>query len=146
MSMKILFIGKGKIRPLHEAEAEFQKRISAFQKLSLEELSTRGKTPSKALSQAIGASDYLCILDDTGKAFNSKEFSRFISGSLPPGKKNLIFALGDAHGWEESVLKRADAVLSLSKLTFSYQVARVVLLEQIYRGLAIANGHPYHKD
>ena len=80
------------------------------------------------------------ILDTDGKIIDSYEFSKLLDG-----KMSVKFFIGGAYGFEKAFLKRSDAVVSLGKLTLSHKIAKIVLLEQIFRGFSILNNHPYHK-
>jgi 23S rRNA (pseudouridine1915-N3)-methyltransferase len=82
---------------------------------------------------------YNIALDVEGKHLNSFEFSNILDHS------NINFFIGGAYGFEDDFLKRCDKKISLSTLTFSHKIAKIVLLEQIFRGLCIKNNHPYHK-
>lgn len=83
---------------------------------------------------------YNIALDKEGKNMDSMVFSKFFDKH-----SNINFFIGGAYGFNESFLKKADAVLSLSPLTFSHKLAKLVLAEQVFRGVAIKNNHPYHK-
>ncbi|MCB0317602.1 MAG: 23S rRNA (pseudouridine(1915)-N(3))-methyltransferase RlmH, partial [Bdellovibrionales bacterium] len=85
------------------------------------------------------------ILDETGKLFTSKDLAEFIQQKQISSVTHLCFAIGGAAGWDPSVLKNSDLTLSLSKLTFPHQIARILLVEQIYRARSILKGTNYHK-
>ena len=85
------------------------------------------------------------LLDAAGKQFTSEQFARWLAGHRDAGTRELIFLCGDAGGFPEALRRRANAKLSLSTLTLSHELARVLLAEQIYRGFAILSGHPYPK-
>jgi 23S rRNA (pseudouridine1915-N3)-methyltransferase len=83
---------------------------------------------------------YSVILDPAGKEMTSEEFSRIFEEN-----DHIAFFIGGAYGFDDTIRRKADRVISLSRLTMSHKLARSVLLEQIYRGLTIVNNHPYHK-
>ena len=85
------------------------------------------------------------LLDDGGKSFSSEEFAKWLGGHRDRGTRELIFLCGDSDGFPEGLRKRAHQKMSLSAMTFSHELARVMLVEQIYRALAILSGSPYPK-
>jgi 23S rRNA (pseudouridine1915-N3)-methyltransferase len=94
----------------------------------------------------IDPNDYLILLDERGKQFSSLQFSELLEGYLQSNYKKIIFLIGGAYGFSEDVYKRANAQWSLSKLTFSHQMVRLFVVEQIYRGMSILRGLPYHHE
>lgn len=92
----------------------------------------------------IKSNDRLILLDERGKKYSSTEFASFLSHQLMLPAQRLVFIIGGAFGVSEEVYKRKDEWLSLSKLTFSHQLTRVILLEQLYRAFTILKGEPYH--
>ena len=97
------------------------------------------KAYTKVLEPYIGK-DYCITLHPDGKLIDSFEFSKLLND-----KMSVKFFIGGAYGFEESFLKKSDAVISLGKITMSHKIAKAVLLEQIYRGFSILTNHPYHK-
>ena len=94
---------------------------------------------TKALNPYIG-SDFCVSLHPDGKLIDSFEFSKLLND-----KMSVKFFIGGAYGFEDSFLKKSDAVISLGNITMSHKIAKAVLLEQIYRGFSILSNHPYHK-
>ncbi len=156
MTVKIIAVGK--IQKMYaEIEKEFEKRMSRYAKLQIievndeqapEKLSKAQKqsvqlTEWEKINKKLNDDDFLIVLDGTGKALTSEELAKNIE--LWQENKNIVFALGGSLGFHENALKRANYVLSLSKMTFTHSMARVILLEQIYRGYKIINKEPYHK-
>jgi 23S rRNA (pseudouridine1915-N3)-methyltransferase len=94
----------------------------------------------------IDPNDYLILLDERGKQFSSLQFSELLESYLQSNYKRIIFLIGGAYGFSEEVYKRANAQWSLSKLTFSHQMVRLFVVEQIYRGMSILRGLPYHHE
>jgi len=88
--------------------------------------------------------DYLVVLDERGREFTSEKFAAFVNTLLLSGKKKTVFLIGGAYGFDETVKKRADAVVSLSKMTYSHQVVRLLFAEQLYRAFTILKNEPYH--
>ncbi|HXH17857.1 MAG TPA: 23S rRNA (pseudouridine(1915)-N(3))-methyltransferase RlmH [Chitinophagales bacterium] len=101
-------------------------------------------TESKLILKKLEQKDYLIILDTRGKEYSSEQFAAFITGIMNMGKKKAVFLIGGAYGINEAVYSRANAMLSLSRLTFSHQVVRLVFAEQLYRAFTIINREPYH--
>lgn len=97
-----------------------------------------GKKPASGVGK-------LVLLDAAGRTMTSEEFSRWLGGERDAGTRELVFVLGPAEGFSEATKRRAAVELSLTPLTLSHELARVVLLEQIYRAFTILAGHPYAK-
>ena len=90
--------------------------------------------------------DYLVLLDEHGKSFTSMEFSTYIERKMHVVPKRLVFVIGGPYGFSESVYKAASEKISLSKMTFSHQMIRLIFVEQIYRAMTILNNEPYHHE
>ncbi len=94
----------------------------------------------------LSQNDYVILLDEHGKAYNSKSFSKKIENFLLHAQKRLIFVVGGAFGFNDKLKSRANEMLSLSNMTFSHQIIRLFFLEQLYRSFTIINNHPYHNE
>ena len=90
--------------------------------------------------------DYLVLLDEHGKSFTSMEFATYIERKMHVVPKRLVFVIGGPYGFSEAVYKAASEKISLSKMTFSHQMVRLVFTEQIYRACTIIKGEPYHHE
>lgn len=90
--------------------------------------------------------DYLLLLDERGRQYTSREFSEFLARKAVELPRNLVLAVGGPYGFSKEVYDRADAMLSLSKMTFPHELVRLFLCEQIYRAGTIQRGEPYHHD
>lgn len=88
--------------------------------------------------------DYVVLLDEHGQAFNSEGFANFLQQQMNSGIKNLCFVIGGAYGFSPEVYNRAQAQISLSPMTFSHQLIRLIFLEQLYRAMTILRNEPYH--
>ncbi|MCT4602892.1 MAG: 23S rRNA (pseudouridine(1915)-N(3))-methyltransferase RlmH [Marinifilum sp.] len=88
--------------------------------------------------------DTLVLLDENGKEFSSVGFSKFMEQKMIGGTKNLVFVIGGPYGFSEEVYKKAQGKVSLSKMTFSHQMIRMIFIEQLYRAMTIIKGEPYH--
>lgn len=148
MKITIIAIGKLKEKFLVEGVTEFLKRLRLFSKIEIREIlecRTVEEEGKKLLSQ-VPESSWLCVLDVKGQAITSEKFAEKISELNLHGVSNLTFIIGGAFGLSDEVRKAADFLLSLSEMTFTHQMARLILLEQIYRAFKINRGEPYHKN
>lgn len=115
--------------------------------------STRGLTQSQQKQKEgeliisfIKPGDIVVLLDERGKEFTSREFAGFIDKKISSINSNLIFVIGGPYGFSDAVYQRANSLLSLSKMTFTHEMARLFFVEQIYRAMTILRGEPYHHD
>lgn len=99
---------------------------------------------AKLILSKLDAKDHLILLDERGKQFASEKFAAFINTLLVSGKKRVVFLIGGAYGFDDALRKRANAVVSLSEMTFSHQIIRLLFAEQLYRAFTILNNEPYH--
>lgn len=159
MKIRILCVGHLKEKYWKAAEDEYVKRLGAYCKVEIEELDDLA-TPEKA-SEAIELSikekeggkilsktkpsDFICTLDLNKDEPDSITLSKKMMKMIERSGSNLTFVIGGSLGLSEQVRKRANESLSLSKLTFTHQMTRIILLEQIYRSFKIAHNEPYHK-
>ena len=156
MKFRILSADRAKHDPLEAYEADFIKRISRMGSLTLEEIScskfaklepkARRKKETDALFEKVERSEYVVALDEGGKERTSEAFAEWLQALGVQGKSRVVFLIGGAHGHDDSIKSRANAIISLSKFTFTSQLARALLVEQLYRALTIINGTPYHKE
>lgn len=159
MKITVITVGKIKEKFYTDAIAEYEKRLSRYCKLEiiqvadektpdraslLEEQQIRAKEGERILTQ-IKDGAYVIALAIEGRMLDSVELSHKIAQLGVGGQGHLIFLIGGSLGLSEEVLKRADYLLSFSKMTFPHQLMRVILLEQVYRGYRIIQGEPYHK-
>ena len=89
-------------------------------------------------------SDILILLDENGKSYDSIAFSNYLQKQMLSGQKQLVFVIGGPYGFSEEVYQRANGKISLSKMTFSHQMIRLFMVEQLYRGFSILKNEPYH--
>ena len=141
-NIDIICVGKLKEDYLRGACAEYSKRLSAFCKLKITEL-TPARIPDDPSKAHQSARVYAMCIE--GKQLSSEELSRDIEQAAVGGSGNLVFIIGGSHGLTDEVKRRANFKLSMSKMTFPHQLARVMLLEQIYRAFMISSGGKYHK-
>jgi len=137
----IIFIGKTKERYLVEGIAEYVKRLRPYCRLEIIELKDEGlEKEAKRLEKYLSPNTFL--LDANGKAMDSLEFSSFIKNATQSAP--LTFIIGSAEGISDSIKAKVPSI-SLSKMTFTHEMARLFLLEQLYRSFQILSNRPYHK-
>ena len=100
----------------------------------------------KAILQQIQQSDYIVLMDEKGKEFTSREYSGWIQKQMNSGRKRIVIVIGGPFGFSPEVYARADMNIALSKMTFTHEMAKLLLSEQIYRSFTILKGEPYHHD
>ena len=146
MKIILLTIGKLKEKFLTDGVAEYLKRLRPFAKVEIREISecrTVEEEGKKILSQVPNDS-WLCVLDVAGESLTSEKFAKKISNLVLNGESDLTFVIGGAFGLSEELRRAADFRLSLSEMTFTHQMTRLILIEQIYRAFKINRGEPYH--
>jgi 23S rRNA (pseudouridine1915-N3)-methyltransferase len=153
VKIKIAWVGKTKEPAIQALTDEYLKRIARY--VSVEGLTLRDEeallhlagqlsgTSAKAGKRNSGKST-LVLMDSRGKQFSSEEFARFLGEYQDRNPLPLVFAVGPADGFGEATRAAAQHTISLGKLTLAHELARVVLLEQLYRAFTILKGHPYH--
>ena len=142
MKVRVIWIGKTRDPNLATLAADFTARIRRFLPLEITELKDSRAEDTKIL-ESLDASDRLVVLDDKGAAWTSAQLAAFVGKHMNKDPRRLTFVIGGHAGLAESVKQRADQAWSLSPLTFTHDMTRVLLLEQIYRALTIINNHPY---
>jgi 23S rRNA (pseudouridine1915-N3)-methyltransferase len=150
MKIKIAWIGKTKESAIQALTEEYLKRISHY--VSVEGIVLRDEAALLELCGARARSgkaagsgkSTLVVMDVHGKQFSSEEFARFLADYQERNPLPIIFAVGPADGFSEECKRAAQHAISLGKMTLAHELARVVLLEQIYRAFTILKGHPYH--
>ncbi len=155
IKIKVIAIGKDKNKWVTEGQAHFTKLLSRFAKLesiyipspklspSLTPLEIK-KKEAELFEKQIGKSKFIALID-SGIYYNSIAFSRQLEKLISTSAGQLIFLIGGAYGLDEKLLSKASFKLSLSPLTFSHQLVRLVLFEQLYRAFSISNNTDYHK-
>lgn len=157
MKIECWMIGKTSFAYIGEGMDIYQKRMKkyiSFDKLILPDVKNAKNMNAELLKQKEGEAilkklqkeDFLILLDEKGKIFSSRQFAAFLNKTIQRSNKKAVFLIGGAFGFSEAVYQRANAKLSLSAMTFSHQMIRVFLIEQIYRGFTILNNEPYHND
>lgn len=153
MRLRILAVGRDRSGLYQPALEEYAKRIARYARVEVVEVPEARKhagTPrareeeAEALLSRLGERERLVALDERGKEHTSLELSRRLAAWLAGGR-DVALVIGGSDGLAEAVLQRAEERLSLSRLTLAHRLARLVLLEQLYRGFTILRGEPYHK-
>ncbi len=155
--MKIVVMSVGRVRQpfVLQGEAEYLQRIRGSFQVELVELGmespesmsateVQNREAEEILKRSKGY-EYLVVLDERGKTLSSKQFSDFVQTRMNSGVKSVCLIIGGAYGVSEKIRQEADSILSLSTLTFPHQLARLVLVEQLYRAHTLQKGVSYHK-
>ena len=155
--MKIAFwqIGKTKENYLKSGEEQYENRLKhylSFESKVFPDIKNAGKLKPIDLKKAeakmilgqIQNSDHLILLDENGKTYKSSEFASFNEKLFHSGSKRIIYLVGGAFGFDQSLYDRADRKVALSKMTFTHQMVRLFFLEQLYRAMTILKNEQYH--
>lgn len=157
--MKVTLITVGKTNNLNfkNAISEYQKRLKFYISFDIEELNDVKNTKNlteevqkqkegELLLKSFQEGDEVILLDDKGVEHTSVSFSAFIEKKSVSGLKRLVFVVGGAYGFSPEVYARANGKVSLSRMTFSHQMVRLIFVEQLYRAMTILRGEPYHHE
>ena len=155
MQIKLIAIGKTDQIELDRLISIYQNRLSHYVRFSFEiipDLKNSKNLSEKLQKEAEGKlilskilpTDRLILLDENGKEMDSVGFSSFLQKQMNSGLKRLVLVIGGPYGFSEAVYKKAGGKLALSKLTFSHQMVRLFIKEQLYRGFTILKNEPYH--
>ena len=157
MKIKLLAIGKTDDKNLQALIERYQDRLKHYINFQLEvipdiknvknlsEVQQKEKEGELILKK-LAATDQLILLDEKGKEFRSLEFSSFLQKKMNAGIKQMVIIIGGPYGFSDAVYKKAQGKISLSKMTFSHQMIRLFVVEQLYRGFTILKNEPYHHE
>ena len=147
MNIQIVAVGKLKEDYLKGAQNEYVKRLSRFCKLRIMEVDEDISLEREAdrIRKVLPANSHIIALVIEGKKYDSVGFARYLENLMIGGRSDITFVIGGSDGLDKSFLKEANSLLSLSDMTFPHQLARIILLEQIYRAFKIINNETYHK-
>lgn len=154
MRISILAVGRLKERWWSQAADEYLKRLGPFARTEVLEVPDRDVSRQEDtavaregddLLRALPEGAYVVALDSSGKERTSEELAAWLEQRMLGGVSHIAFVVGGAAGLDRRVVERADESLSLSAMTFPHQMARVILLEQLYRAFKIIRGEPYHR-
>lgn len=157
MKLVLLLIGKTGEKYLQEGIDDYTKRLRRYIDFKIEVVSLPGKLKNSDIQQQkinegslivskMKASQHLCLFDENGEQFSSRQLALFLQKKMASGVKELVFVVGGPYGFSDEIYNLADSKISLSKMTFSHQLARLLCLEQLYRAFTILKGEPYHHD
>lgn len=157
MKIKLYLVGKTDNSGIDKPLETFLKRVNRYIKFEVVVLPELKKTSSLSQSQQktkegemlldkITPGEHLILLDENGKMFTSVKFSQFIEKHGIQSTQCLSFVIGGPYGFSEAVYQRANMKISLSPMTFSHQLIRVIFAEQLYRAFTIINNEPYHHE
>lgn len=151
--VRLVMVGKSSFSFVKQGEVEFVKRINGFFKFSLAVIKeSPGSSELRKLKEAqdirelVLPGSAMILLDEKGKQFGSREFASWIEKQQLTFPKGISFVIGGAEGFTEQLKLEAHCLISLSPMTFSHQLIRLIFLEQLYRAGTIIHGHPYHND
>lgn len=154
MRLKLLWVGKTQESWVRTGIDEYAGRVRRYAPLEILEAREEKGAQAAAmrerecerLTKLLPKGGRLVLLDERGEQMSSTEFASFLSRNRDQGTQDLVFAIGGAYGFTDGFRKEAFKSISLSRMTFTHQMVRVFLLEQIYRGFTIMNGEPYHHE
>lgn len=157
MKVTLLVVGKTDERYIKEGIERYAKRLKHYVDFRLEVIPDIKKTKNTTtelqkikegeliLSKWMPAKEFH-LFDENGKTVTSREFAAFLEKKMLSGLKELVFVIGGPYGFSDEVYQKADSKISLSRMTFSHQLARLLCVEQLYRAFTILKGEPYHHD
>tara|TARA_B100001057_G_scaffold474879_1_gene541012 strand:+ start:625 stop:1098 length:474 start_codon:yes stop_codon:yes gene_type:complete len=155
MHTLLVLVGKNNDSRLISLMEDYTKRINRYHRLDIQiipELKNKGKMSENIQKQKEGqliieklkAGDWVVLLDEKGKSFNSIGFSQYINAKRSSSHKRMVFVLGGPYGFSEKMYARGQEKIALSSMTFSHQMVRLFFLEQLYRANTLLNNEPYH--
>lgn len=155
MKIILLMVGKTTENYMQEGISIYQNRLKHYAPFQMEVIPDLKNTKSLSFEQQkdktsdlildfLEDSDEVVLLDERGKEFTSVGFARFLEQKMLASPKRLVFVIGGAYGFSEKLYNRANSKLSVSQMTFSHQMIRLFFVEQLYRGMTILKGEPYH--
>ena len=157
MKITLLTVGKTTNANLVTLQDEYQNRLKfyiPFEMMVIPELKNtknlsiaeQQEKEADLILKQLETSDEVVLLDDKGKQFTSMGFSEYISKKMLASHKRMVFVVGGPYGFSERVYNRANGKVSLSAMTFSHQMIRLIFVEQLYRAMTILKGEPYHHE
>lgn len=157
MKVELWAIGKTNERYLEEGMALYEKRLKhylPFQWAVLPDIKGAGHLSAQQLKVKEGENilsklkedDLLILLDERGRSFSSEGFATYLDKKLQQSQRRLVFLIGGAYGFSDTLYERANDQLSLSSMTFSHQMVRLFFMEQLYRAMTILRNEPYHNS
>ncbi len=155
MTIKLIAIGKTDSVSLQDLIKEYENRLKHYVRFELDiipdikNVKNLSETQQKEkegelILKKLNATDVLLLLDENGKQFGSVEFADFLQKKMNSGIKQLVLVIGGPYGFSDAMHTKAQAKISLSKMTFSHQMVRLFIVEQLYRAFTILKNEPYH--
>ncbi len=157
MNIELIVTGKTDSPEVEALTAMYARRVNRYCRFDITVLPDVRNTKSlseqqqrtaegRTLLGRIGDGDFLALLDERGDEMRSVDFAVWLQKRMNSGTRKLVLAIGGPYGFSDEVYARADARVSLSKMTFSHQIVRAIFAEQIYRAFTILNHEPYHHE
>lgn len=157
MKITLLVVGKTDENYLEKGISIFEKRVKRYLPFEIKVIpalkNTRNMDPAtqkekegEQILRQLKPGDYLMLLDEKGKSCTSREFAHLLQKRMNQGIRHLYFVVGGPYGFAPGIYQKSDGQLSVSKMTFSHQMIRLLFTEQLYRAFAILNNEPYHND
>lgn len=155
MNIDMLVVGKTNIDYIISGIEIYSKRINQYNKFNIITIpdiknaksltiELQKNAEAEVISKFLDKYDYIILLDEKGKEFSSVDFSKWLNKINNQSYKNVCFLIGGAYGFSESIYSKASEKISISKMTFSHQMIRLLFTEQLYRAYTILNNEPYH--
>ncbi len=155
MTIKLIAIGKTDSNPLQQLIAEYEARLKHYIKFDFEVIldvknsknlseKQQKEKEGELILKKLKPTDVLVLLDEGGKQFSSIEFSTYLQKKMNSGMKQLVFVIGGPYGFSDALYQKVQGKISVSKMTFSHQMVRLFIIEQLYRGFTILKNEPYH--
>ena len=144
VKLKLAWIGKTKNLAIQSLTNEYLKRIQRYADVDGLQLPDEPALLKLREKTATRPAHAIVLLESRGRQLTSEEFAQFLQNHQDRNPQPLVLAIGPADGFSDAARKSATATLSLGRMTFAHELARVVLLEQVYRAFTILKGHPYH--
>lgn len=157
MKIKVICIGKTQQTELKSLLSDYCNRLSLYTSFYWHEISDLKNTKNitknqqktkeaKLILACVGTSDTLFLFDEKGSTYTSKDFAQFLQKKMNTATKKLVLVIGGPYGFSQEVYNRAQGKIALSEMTFSHQMVRIFVAEQLYRAFSIINNHPYHHE
>ncbi|HCT29812.1 MAG TPA: 23S rRNA (pseudouridine(1915)-N(3))-methyltransferase RlmH [Bacteroidales bacterium] len=157
MKITLIVIGKTDKKYIVEGISEYEKRLSHYCKFEIKVIpdikNSKSMTESVQMQKegdqilaSTRVTSELILLDERGTEYSSIDFAKFIERKGISGQREISFVIGGPYGFSSEVKSRASGFVSLSKLTFSHQIVRLIFMEQLYRAMTIIKGEPYHHE
>ncbi len=157
MKFTLMVVGKTATGYLKQGIDEYTKRLSHYVSFDIQHIADLKNTKKlteaqqkqaegQNILQRLETSDFVVLLDEHGKEYTSMDFSAYVQKRMSSGARRVVFVVGGPYGFSPDVYSRANDKLSLSKMTFSHEMIRLIFTEQLYRACTILNHEPYHHE